>query len=233
MSEFKSINVSSSIEDINGNFSALKKDIDDFKPNLYDIDLYNIQGQIRKENMSEMYSRLPYNSALIWFIPLDSAASNVTFLGNTYSNGDYILKLGNDKSFQIHHDTKGTFKPKFDSENNILTYTYLGEVPTGKSTICTFTLPSGKDGTNAYFSCTLLTSSEELYSIDTGISSSVFMPIINFFLNVGTQMKDASDKIYYESYSDPILIDYYISVSNNTWWVTLPDGNPSCIMLLR
>ena len=220
MSEFKSINANSSIEDINGNFSALKKDIDDFKPNLYDIDLYNIQGQIRKENMSEMYSRLPYNSALIWFIPQktgETTEQTVPFLNETYSNGDCILKLGNDVPLKIAHDTKGTFKPKFNSEDNTLTYTYLGEVPTGENTTCTFTLPAGKDGTNAYFNCMLLTSSEGPYSINTGVSSSVFMPTANFFLNVGTQMKDINNKIYYESYSDPILIDYYISVSNNTW----------------
>ena len=221
-----------SISDINNNFSALKSDINNIKPQLYDIDLYNIQGQIRIENMSEMYARLPYNSALIWFIPQktgETTEQTVPFLNETYSNGDYILKLGNDVPLKIAHDTKGTFEPTF--ADNKLKYTYKATISDG--TNISFTLNPGANGTPGYFKCFYFGSAcNTTSSFDTQIAASSFMPIVDFFLTMANADSTTSPS-YYKEYSDPILIDYSISVATTNWVITMPEGHPVCYALLR
>ena len=222
----------SSVSDINNNFSALKNDINDIKPQPHDIDLYNIQGQIREENMSEMYARLPYNSALIWFIPKkteDTTERIVPFLNETYSNGDYILKLGNDVPLKIPHDTKGTFQPVF--ANNKLTYTYKSAISDNSD--ISFTLNPGVNGTPGYFKCFYFGSAcNTTSSFDTQIAASSFMPIVDFFLTMANADSTESPS-YYKEYSNPILIDYSISVATTNWVITMPEGHPVCYALLR
>jgi hypothetical protein len=221
-----------SISDINDNFAMLKADIDKIGPQLRDIDLYNIQGQIREENMSEMYARLPYNSALIWFIPQkteDTTERIVPFLNETYSNGDYILKLGNDVPLKIPHDTKGTFEPTF--ADNKLKYTYKATISDGAN--ISFTLNPGANGTPGYFKCFYFGSAcNTASSFDTQITASSFMPIVDFFLTMANADSTTSPS-YYKEYSDPILIDYSISVATTNWVITMPEGHPVCYALLR
>lgn len=215
------------VNEINNNFKILKDSINKLVPSLYNIDLYNVQGQITPQNMSQNYARLPYNSALIWFLDQSQDVNGQSFLGKTYHNGDYILKLGNDTALQIVKDTKGTFVPSYT--NGQLTYSYSADIPNEK-VLSPFILQKGNDGAS-FFSCirnsTAISSDE---SIDTGVLSSALLhPLVTFFSSCAL----AADNNTYNSFNTPILIDYTIAISGTTWWISFPDGAPICSIVIR
>ena len=215
---------------INQNFTDLNNEINKVVPNLYDIDLYNIQGQITSGNATELYNRLPYNSGLIWYLPNDSEGNQIsyTFLNETYYNGDYILKLGNDIPLKIPHDIKGTYIPNFSPVTNIsnevtITYTYsAGAADSNTKQIFTM----GDNGENRNFSIIHLSQNLTESSFSTAATVSTYLPVVEFFLN------SVSDSSGFTSFSDPILIDYYEKYSGY-WTVYLPDGCPECVAIIR
>jgi hypothetical protein len=209
---------------INNNFKTLVAGLKEIVPELYDIDLYNIQGQIFSSEAQTQYARLPYNSALIWYLP----DKEYSFLGQTYSNGDYILKLGNDVPIKIAHDVKGTYQPSFLTVDGVTTLKYNYN-PTDTDAVSTTIFTKGDSGENRTFSCIHVSANNVDTTIDTNISSSSTFPRVEFFLNYSAIGADNT----LATFNDPILIDYNITLSTTNYMINFPDGNPACYAVFR
>jgi hypothetical protein len=89
---------------------------------------------------------LPLGGALIWHL---ETGSTCLFLGETYRNGDYILKLNNDKPLKVEAHQNGMYHPVIDQTANTIKYEYAEGVESIKTDQATLHLYPGNDGSAA------------------------------------------------------------------------------------
>jgi hypothetical protein len=213
----ETINSFNEIKKINNNFTELLDTINTQTVSLRYLDLYNLKGSIFNDTANQDYASLPLGGALIWHL---ETGSTCLFLGETYHNGDYILKLNNDKPLKIEAHQNGMYHPVIDQTANTIKYEYAEGVESIKTDQATLHLYPGNDGSAATWYTTTISASEtaSTQTLSTEVDWTNNTPLINFYL---------------QSNNSQIYIDYSLKTSGKNITLNFPDGCPSCTVVIR